>query len=143
MTEESGKYLRAGWHEFLVPTVSERGTTEYLRTWIDMADLVPMLRHLDLIYGDREHPYAMNVAEIPDVQRHLLRMVAQHLLASPEAIRRAAVRRRFAEELWSRFQIAPSPRGLPYPPVIDQVDLDPQQVGVALPFILDRSILEK
>jgi hypothetical protein len=135
------EYLHAGWYEFLLPAVSGEGAKEYLRIWIDMEDVARMLRQLDLRYGDRDHPYALNAAEIPDAQRTLLTMVAEHVLAHPEAVRRAAASRRFASELWERFRIGPSPRSLPYPPVIDQADLDPAKVCLALPFIIDRAAL--
>lgn len=135
------KYLHTGWYEFLLPAVSDEGAKEYLRIWIDMEDVVPMLRRLDLKYGDRDHPYALNAADIPDAQRTLLSMAAQHVLAHPEAVRRVAASRRFASELWERFRIGPSPRSLPYPPVIDQVDLDTPKMGLALPYIIDRTAL--
>lgn len=136
------EFLNTGWHEFLLPVTTRAGSTEYLRVWVDMNDVVPILRQLDLIYGDREHPYALDLRQIPDAQRTLLQMVATHLLAHPDALRRVASSRAFATELWERFGVAPAARGLPYPPIIDQADLEPHQVAVALPMILDRTVLE-
>lgn len=136
------EFLHTGWHEFLLPATTRVGSTEYLRVWVDMNHVVPMLRQLDLVYGDREHPYALDLRQIPDAQRTLLHMVATHLLANPDALRRVASSRAFATELWERFRVAPAARGLPYPPVIDQVDLEPHHVAVALPMIIDRSVLK-
>lgn len=135
------EYLHTGWYEFLLPALSGEGGKEFLRIWIDMADVVRMLRQLDLRYGDRDHPYALNVEEIPDAQRTLLTMMAEHVLTHPEAVRRVAASRRFGSELWERFHIGPSPHSLPYPPVIDQVDLDPPGACLALPYIIDRTAL--
>lgn len=135
------EYLHTGCYEFLLPAVSGEGAKEYLRIWIDMEDVVWMLRQLDLRYGDRHHPYALNVEQIPDAQRTLLTMVAERVLAHPEAVRRVAAPRRFASELWERFRVGPSPCSLPYPPAIDQVDLDPPKACLALPYIIDRAAL--
>lgn len=64
-----------------------------------------------------------------------------HVLAHPAAVRRGAASRRFASELRERFGIVPSPHSLPYPLVIDQVDLDIPKMGLALPCIIDRTAL--
>ena len=112
----------------------------HVRVWIEMAEVVPMLRRLDDIYGDAEHPYALRVEEIPDAQRKLLELVVRHVLEDPSAVKRAAASRQLADELSERFGVQRSDYPLPYPPTIDQVDLDPQQVAVALPFILDRKL---
>lgn len=128
------KYLHTGWHEFFLPMMSRHGRT-HVRIWIEMEDLVPMLRELDVLYGDREHPYALRTEEIPDAQRKLLEMVTQHVLEKPQAVKRAAASRQLAAELHDRFGVQPSD----YPDVIDQVDLNPEQVTLALPFILDRT----
>lgn len=135
-----GKFLHTGWHEFLLPA-SHHDATEYLRIWVDMANIVPMLRELDLAYGDREHPYALDPRRIPQAQRTLLSKVAQLVLDHPGALRRAAISRTFGSELWDRFRVAPAATALPYPPFIDQVDLEPHQVVMALPLIIDRSLL--
>lgn len=134
------KYLHSGWHEFFIPVTSRHGGT-HLRIWIEMEDIVPMLRRLDLIYGDKDHPYAIRTEEIPDAQRKLLELVVGHVIERPEAVRRAAASRQFATELAERFGIGPSDYPIQYPPVIDQVDLDPAQVMFALPFILDRDAI--
>jgi hypothetical protein len=131
------KYLHSGWHEFFIAVRAEHGSS-HLRIWIDMEDVVPLLRRLDLIYGDEDHPYAMDAREIPDAQRKLLEMVTNLAIARPEAVRRAAAPRRLARELADRFGIGPSDYPVAYPPAIDQVDLDPAQAMFALPFIVDR-----
>ncbi|GLY70968.1 hypothetical protein [Amycolatopsis taiwanensis] len=136
------KFLHTGWHEFLLPVLSCRETTEYLRVWLDMAAVVPMLRELDLAYGDREHPYALDPRQIPQAQAGLLAKVAQHLLDHPGALRRAAASRAFATELADRFAVSPAAGALPYPPFIDQVDLEPHQVEMALPLIIDRALFQ-
>src|SRR5438132_10463260 len=92
------KYLYEGWHEFLIPAES-RGGPQYLRVWIDMEDVVPMLRRLDQVYGDEEHRWALRVEDIPDAQRELLDMVIDHLISRPEAIRRIAVHQELAAGL--------------------------------------------
>jgi len=132
------KYLYTGWHEFLIPAES-RGGPQYLRVWIDMEDVVPMLRRLDHVYGDEEHPWALRVEDIPDAQRELLDMVIDRVISRPEAIRRVAVDREFAAELAERFGIPPSNYPLPYPTAIDQVDLDVGQASLALPFVVSRA----
>jgi hypothetical protein len=132
------KYLHTGWHEFFLPVMSRHGRT-HLRIWIDMADLLPMLRELDLVYGDRDHPYALRTEEIPDAQRKLLELVTQHVLHQPRAVRRVACSRQLAAELHDRFGVQPSDYPLRYPEVIDQVDLDPEQATLALPFIVERT----
>ncbi|MFD7440077.1 hypothetical protein [Streptomyces sp. NPDC059909] len=134
-------FLHLGWHEFLLPATTRAGGTEYLRVWIDMSDVVPMLRRLDLIYGDPDHPYTLDLRQGPEAQRTLLRLVAEHLLEQPGALRRAAATRRFAAEMQDRFGVAPANFPLPYPSFIDQVDLDPAQTAVALPMVLDRDAL--
>jgi hypothetical protein len=134
------KYLHSGWHEFFIPVRSEHGNS-HLRVWIDMEDVVPLLRQLDLIYGDEDHPYAMDPREIPDAQRMLLRLVTNLVIERPYAVRRAAGPRRLARELGERFGIGPSEYPVAYPPAIDQVDLDPAQTMFALPFIVDRDAI--
>ena len=134
------KYLHSGWHEFFIPVRAEHGSS-HLRIWIDMQDVVPLLRRLDLIYGDEDHPYAMDAREIPDAQRTLLELVMNLAIERPEAVRRAAASRRFARELAERFGIGPSDYPIAYPPAIDQVDLDPAQTMFALPFIVDRDAI--
>lgn len=135
------EFLHTGWHEFILPATSIDRVTEYLRVWIDMDVLLPMLRRLDQIYGDSEHPYALDPRQIPDAQRTLLVMVAEQLLAHPGTLRRIATSRAFADELQHRFGVMPAEQTLPYPPFIDQVDLAPSHIEMALPFILDHSIL--
>jgi hypothetical protein len=132
------KYLHTGWHEFFVPVMTRHGRT-HVRVWIEMEQVVPMLRELDRIYGDADHPYALRTEEIPDAQRKLLEMVIQHVLRHPGAVKRASASRQLAEELRERFGVQPSDYPIQYPPFIDQVDLDPGQVTFALPFILDRT----
>jgi hypothetical protein len=134
-------YLRTGWHEFLLPIVSRAGR-DHMRIWIDMAEVVPILRRLDQLYGDEDHPYALAPERIPDAQRALHRMVVVHLLDHPEAVRRAVVSRRLAAELRERFGVRPSSYPLRYPAVIDQVDLEPADAMLALPFLVDREALE-
>jgi hypothetical protein len=134
------KYLHTGWHEFFIPVRSEHGRT-HLRIWIDMEEVIPLLRQLDLIYGDEDHPYAMDAREIPDAQRTLLQLVTSFAIERPEAVRRAAASRRLATELADRFGIGPSDYPVAYPPAIDQVDLDPTQTMFALPFIVDRDAI--
>jgi hypothetical protein len=134
------RYLNTGWHEFLIPVTSRQGHG-YLRVWIEMADVVALLRQLDLIYGDAEHPYALRATEIPDAQRRLLELVSAHAIEHPEAVRRVAVTRRLAAELDERFGVAKSDYPITYPPTIDQVDVDPAQAMFALPFILDREAI--
>jgi hypothetical protein len=131
------RYLHSGWHEFFIP-VTSRGGRAHLRIWIDMEDVVPMLRKLDAIYGDAEHPYAIRPEEIPDAQRTLLELVSEHAIGRPDAVRRAAAPRALATELHERFGVKRSDYPIDYPPGIDQVDLDPAQAMFALPFILDR-----
>ena len=131
------KYLHTGWHEFFVPVISRHGRT-HLRIWIEMEHVVAMLRRLDLIYGDREHPYALRTEEIPDAQRKLLEMVTQHVLEHPDAVKRAAASRQLAAELHDRFGVRPSDYPIPYPDVIDQADLNTDQVSLVLPFIVER-----
>jgi len=133
-------YLHGGWHEFFLPVRSRTGPT-HLRVWIDMEDVLPMLRTLDQIYGDADHPYAIRVEEIPDAQRKLLKLVGEHVIHHPETVRRAAAPRQLFAELRERFGIDQSEYPLEYPPAIDQVDLDPAQAMFALPFILDRDAL--
>jgi len=78
-------YLRTGWHEFFIPVASVQGPTS-LRVWIDMEDVVPMLRRLDLIYGDEAHPYALRLEDIPGAQRRLIQQVTEHVIEHPEAV---------------------------------------------------------
>lgn len=132
------KYLHTGWHEFLLPVISHHGRT-HMRIWIDMEDVVPMLRELDRRFGDREHPYALRTEEIPDAQRTLLELVTRHVLEQPDALKRAASSRQLAAELHDRFGVEPSDYPLRYPDVIDQVDLNTAQVSFALPFIVERT----
>lgn len=132
------KYLHTGWHEFFVPVMTRHGRT-HVRVWIEMQQVVPMLRELDRIYGDQEHPYALRTEEIPAAQRRLLELVIQHILEHPGAVKRASASRQLAEELLERFGVQSSDYPLRYPPVIDQIDLDPEQVTMALPYILDRA----
>lgn len=131
------QYLHAGWHEFFIP-VTSRGERSFVRIWIEMADVVPMLRELDRIYGSEGHPYALRAEEIPDAQRKLLELVTEHAIAHPERVRRAAAPRKLGSELDERFGVGRSQYPLDYPTAIDQVDLDPAQLMFALPFILDR-----
>jgi hypothetical protein len=131
------KYLRAGWHEFLIPAKSGCGA-KYLRVWIEMEDVVTMLRRLDQRYGDEEHPWALRVEDIPHAQQDLLDMVIDHVISRPEAVRRVAADREFAAELAERFGIRASDYPLPYPAAIDQVDLDIGQAALALPFVVSR-----
>lgn len=133
-------YLHSGRHEFFLPVTSRQGRT-YLRIWIDMADVVPLLRRLDLIYGDEHHPYALDPRDVPDAQRKLLELVCELALERPEAVDRVAAPRGLAVELAERFGIGPSDHPIPYPPAIDQADLDPAQTMFALPFILDRDAI--
>jgi len=129
--------MRSGWHEFLIPVTSLHGRTT-LRIWIDMEEVHPILRRLDLIYGDENHPYALHVEDIPDAQRKLIQLVAERVIEHPEAVRRAAAPRQLAAELAERFGVGRSGYPIDYPPAIDQADVDPAQVMFALPFILDR-----
>ncbi len=65
-------------------------------------------------------------------------MIMDLVLEHPEAVRRVAASRRLAADLADRFGIGPSAYPIRYPQVIDQVDLDPAHIGLALPFILRR-----
>lgn len=134
-------YLRTGWHEFLLPIVSRAGP-DHMRIWIDMTEVVPILRRLDQLYGDEHHRYALAPERIPDAQRTLHRMVVAHVLERPEAVRRAVVSRNLAAEVRERFGVRPSSYPLPYPAVIDQVDLEPADAMLTLSFLLDREALE-
>jgi hypothetical protein len=118
--------------------MSRHGRT-HMRIWIEMADVVPMLRELDLVFGDQEHPYALRTEEIPDAQRKLLEMVTRHVLEEPGALKRAAASRQLAAELHDRFGVKPSDYPLRYPDVIDHVELNTEHVSVALPFIVERT----
>lgn len=134
------RYLHSGWHEFLIPVRSDHGRA-HLRIWIEMEDVVPLLRRLDLVYGDEDHPYALDARDIPDAQRMLLALVTDLAIERPEAVRRAAASRQLSRELAERFGIGPSDYPVPYPPAIDQVDLDPAPAMFALPFIVDRDAM--
>jgi hypothetical protein len=141
MAAEPSKYARTGWHEFLLPAASEQGDAEFLRIWVEMVDVVPLLRRLAPDSERQRYPNVLAVGEASDAQRTILRLVTMHIFGHPEALRRVSTTRRFANELWQRFHIGASAHSLPYPPVIDQVDLDPGQVCLALPFIVDRTAL--
>lgn len=132
--------MRSGWHEFFIPVTSLHGRAS-LRVWIDMEAVIPLLRQLDLVYGDENHPYALRVGDIPDAQRKLIQLVTEHVIEHPEAVRRAAASRRLAAELAERFGVGRSDYPIEYPPTIDQADVDPAQVILALPFILDREAI--
>jgi hypothetical protein len=131
------EYLHSGWHELFIP-VTSGGERSFMRIWIEMADVVPMLRELDRIYGSEDHPYALRPEEIPDAQRKLLELVTEHAIAHPERVHRAAAPRKLGSELAERFGVGRSQYPLDYPTPIDQVDLGPAQLMFALPFILDR-----
>jgi hypothetical protein len=130
-------YLRRGWLEFLVPVRPELGAGQ-LVVWIDAEDTLPMLRRLDAAYGDDEHPYCLDPRQIPEANRDLTWMVAEHVIAHPESVKRVSASRRLAAELAERFGVGPSGYPLPYPPAIDLVDLDPMQMAMVMPLILGR-----
>lgn len=130
-------YMKTGWYEFLVPVRSGLGR-DHLRVWIDMKDVVPMLRRLDLIYGDREHPYCHDLTQVPDAARDLVAMVMDHIVEHPESVRRISARRQLFADLNDRFDVRRSTYPVDYPPAIDQVDLDLGPTLLLLPLVLDR-----
>jgi hypothetical protein len=95
------RYAATGWYEFLLPVETQEGE-DHLRVWIDMEDVVPMLRRLDRIYGDPEHPYCQDLTQVPEAARDLVAMVVEHVVEHPERVRRVAVRRRLFAELHQR-----------------------------------------
>jgi hypothetical protein len=113
-----------------------------MRVWVEMEEVVSILRRLDAVYGDSAHPYALRVEEIPAAQRDLLEMLVDRILDRPSAVGRVAVPRRLAAELADRFGVKPSAFPLRYPEAIDQVDLDAEQAMMALPFIVERPARE-
>jgi hypothetical protein len=132
------RYAATGWYEFLLPVETQEGE-DHLRVWIDMEDVVPMLRRLDRIYGDPEHPYCQDLTQVPEAARDLVAMVVEHVVEHPERVRRVAVRRRLFAELHQRLGIRPSAYPVPYPEAIDQVDLDLTQARLLLPVMLERT----
>jgi hypothetical protein len=130
-------YMTTGWYEFLVPVRGEHGS-DHLRVWIDMKDVVPMLKRLDLIYGDPEHPYCRDLTQVPDAARDLVGMVMDHIVEHPESVRRISARRQLFADLHARFDVGQSPYPVDYPPAIDQVDLDLTPTLLVLPLVLDR-----
>ncbi|HZU15587.1 MAG TPA: hypothetical protein VFD01_03130 [Candidatus Dormibacteraeota bacterium] len=130
------RYATTGWYEFLLP-VRTPGGEDHLRVWIEMQDVVPMLRRLDRIYGDPEHPYCRDLTRVPDAARDLVSMVMEHVIERPDRVRRIAVRRGLFAELRERLGIRSSAYPVPYPEAIDQVDLDLAQASLLLPLLLD------
>jgi hypothetical protein len=130
------KYVSSGWYEFLLPVRSTRGP-DFLRVWIDMKDVVPMLKRLDALYGDAEHPYCRDLTQMPEAARDLVRMVVEHVLKRSDSVRRISARRALAAELHERFGVEQSRYPIAYPEVIDQVDLDLSHALLMLPLIFD------
>lgn len=130
-------YMTSGWYEFLVPVRGEEGPDD-LRVWIEMKDVVPMLKRLDLIYGDPEHPYCRDLTQVPNAARDLVVMVMDHILEHPESVRRISARRQLFADLHARFDVRQSAYPVAYPEAIDQVDLDLAPTLRVLPLVLDR-----
>jgi hypothetical protein len=141
MTTQPSKYTRTGWHEFLLPAASEQKHSEFLRVWVDIAAVIPLLQSLAPEGERQRYPDVLSADETFDTQRTVLRLVTLHIFAHPNAVRRVSATRQFANELWERFHIGPPAHSVPYPPAIDQADLDPAQVCLALPFVVDRRAL--
>jgi hypothetical protein len=130
-------YMTSGWYEFLVPVRGAQGQ-DHLRVWIDMKDVVPMLKRLDLIYGDPEHPYCKDLRQVPDAARDLVAMVMDHIVEHPESVRRISATRGLFADLNDRFDVGRSAYPVAYPEAIDQVDLELATTVLMLPLLLDR-----
>ncbi|HLH71209.1 MAG TPA: hypothetical protein VKY90_19855 [Candidatus Dormibacteraeota bacterium] len=132
------RYATTGWYEFLLPVRTPEGE-DHLRIWIDMAEVVPLLRRLDRTYGDAEHPYCRDLTQVPEAARELVSMVMEHVVEHPACVRRVAVRRGLFAELHRRLGARRSAYPVPYPEAIDQVDLDLTQARLLLPLMLGRA----
>jgi len=70
------RFLHTGHHEALLPAqVADQLFS--LRVWIEMSDLVPLLKRLDERFGEGSRAYCMKLERVPEAQGVLLEMIAE------------------------------------------------------------------
>jgi hypothetical protein len=95
-------YLQAGYYEAVLP-VRVGETTGGLRVWLQAEEMVPLLRQLDLRYGDADHPYCVHAEDRLRALHTLEELIRDLIVARPTVLKRVCTTSRLARELQIQY----------------------------------------
>lgn len=130
-------YLHEGCHECVLPIKLGRRTA-YMRVWIEMEEIVGLLKKLDELFGEAGKPYCVRLEEVPLAQEKLVDLIVDRLLEKPDLLRLACVERRVADGLRARYAVREAAFSPRFPPSIDQVMLERSDLTPLLTTLLAR-----
>jgi hypothetical protein len=129
-------YLRQGWFETFLPIRIE-GTPAFLRIWVEMVALIPLLHQLDELYGSADEPYCHDLTHRRDAEVTLAALLVALVGEQPSALRRASAPAAVAAVLAERYGVRRADLPVVAPTWIDQVDLEPAELALLLPRLFD------
>jgi hypothetical protein len=131
------KYLQAGYYEAVLP-VRVGETIGGLRVWLQAEEMVPLLRQLDLRYGDVDHPYFVHAEDRLRALHTLEELIRDLIIERPEVLKRVCTTSGIAREMQIRYEVRRVELYPPPPPWLDQIDLEPTDVASLLGSIFYR-----
>jgi hypothetical protein len=130
------RYLHQGWFETFLPVRcgAKSGT---LRVWVEMDQILPLLRQLDRLYGSEVEPYCRDLSQVRAAQETLARLIVELLAERPAALKRACAPAELADHLAAHHRVRRADLPLPSPPWLDQVDVEPADLAPVLSALFD------
>jgi hypothetical protein len=124
-------FLHAGWFEMFLP-IRLGAEPRALRVWIEMRDLVPLLRQLDHVYGSEAEPYCVDPTRVRAAQDTLAGLIVQAIAAHQGTLRRVWAPADVAEWLTAEYAVRRVNLPMAIPAWLNQVDLEPADVAPLL-----------
>jgi hypothetical protein len=131
------KYLQAGYYEAVLP-VQAGAAKGCFRVWLNAKEMVPLLRQLDMLYGDEGQPYCVHAEDRLRALHTLEELIKDLIIERPRVLKRVCTSEQIARVLQVQYEIRRVEIYPPPPPWLDQVDLEPVDVAPLLDSIFQR-----
>jgi hypothetical protein len=131
------KYLQAGYYEAVLPVQvgAARGS---FRVWLDAKEMVPLLRQLDMRYGDEGQPYCVHAEDRLRALYTLEELIRDLITERPKVLKRVCTSEHIGRALQVQYEVRRVEIYPPPPPWLDQVDLEPADVAPLLGSLFHR-----
>jgi hypothetical protein len=131
------KYLQAGYYEAVLP-VQVGAAKGCFRVWLNAKEMVPLLRQLDMRYGDEGQPYCVHAEDRLRALHTLEELIKDLIIERPKVLKRVCTSEQIARVVQVQYEIRRIKIYPPPPPWLDQVDLEPADVAPLLDSLFQR-----